>query len=124
MSVGEGWRNPTQRGLFSRRRKLLRRWGFSAPRRAATEGREGRTPHLAKEEEIAMKASDLVDKLNKLIEIHGDITVVSGVARTGYGELVIDAAYMGAPLVDINEAPTEVIELVFSDESFCVVNGW
>jgi hypothetical protein len=71
-----------------------------------------------------MKASDLVNKLNKLIEIHGDITVVSGVKRTGYGELVIDAAYMGTPLVDINEAPTEVIELMFSDESFCVVNGW
>jgi hypothetical protein len=71
-----------------------------------------------------MKASDLVNKLNKLIEIHGDITVVSGVERTGYGELVIDAAYMGTPLVDINEAPTEVIELAFSDESFCVVNGW
>lgn len=61
-----------------------------------------------------MRASELIEVLEGMVREHGDLNVVSGVARSGYGEAVIDA--------DLVEGPGVTgcwIDLILSEES-CV----
>lgn len=71
-----------------------------------------------------MKASELIVKLQSMIDEHGDLDVVSGIDRTGYGEPVENVDYVYQGLIDIDNEPFYAFNLVCSDTSLCVCGDW
>lgn len=69
-----------------------------------------------------MKASQLVEALQEIIAKHGDLVVVSGVARSGYGETVLSVEIVTAKT--ITDEDQTVIDLVLDDESTVAVGGF
>ena len=74
-----------------------------------------------------MKASELIGLLQRAVKEHGDLDIVSGVDRSGYGEPVTDLLIYS----DKDKEPTKGIEgnvipvfdLELGDESLVAVNG-
>lgn len=71
-----------------------------------------------------MLASKLVEKIQDMINRHGDKHVVSGLDRSGYGEPVEDVDVVADNLFDANGEPLTVFDLILSDESSCAVGGF
>lgn len=60
-----------------------------------------------------MKASELIVLLEDMVATYGDLHVVSGVNRSGYGEAVDDVVMIEGCTID----NLGVVDLVLSDES-------
>lgn len=68
-----------------------------------------------------MLASQLIKKLQALINEHGDQETVCGLNRSGYGEPVEDVCLVTDSLVDTPDQPIAAFDLVLSDESSCAL---
>ena len=70
-----------------------------------------------------MKISELIEDLEIALREHGDLDVVSGVLRTGYGEPV---EYTTVPdnTLDIEGNQREVLDLVLSESSDVAQGGF
>ena len=71
-----------------------------------------------------MLASQIIEKLQAMIDEHGDQETVSGLDRSGYGEPVEDVELVTANLVDIDGKPVTVFDLILSDSSSCAIGGF
>lgn len=71
-----------------------------------------------------MLASELIQVLQEMIEKHGDRPVVSGVARSGYGEPVVSVADEDEDMIDTRRLSCPVFDLVCSEESLVAKGGW
>ena len=62
-----------------------------------------------------MKASELIETLTGLVTKHGDLEVVSGLDRTGYGEKVIKVVV--ARVTNLSGIGFDVIDIIPSDNT-------
>lgn len=70
-----------------------------------------------------MLASELIKQLQTKIEKYGDLNVVSGLGRCGYGEPV-DAVMFYNKARDTAGNITPVFDLVLSDNSLVAIGGF
>lgn len=70
-----------------------------------------------------MKASKLIEHLERKIEEHGDLHVVSGMKRTGYGELVYDIV-LETEGKTLGGGVVPVFDLIMEDTSFVAHGGF
>lgn len=70
-----------------------------------------------------MLASEVIAMLKAAIEKHGDLPLVSGVKRTGYGEAVI-GLNLKENTVNLENQPTPVFDLVLCDDSSVATGSW
>lgn len=63
-----------------------------------------------------MLVSDLVMRLNALLVSKGDMEVVSGLSRSGYGETILKLE-VNKDVFDTEGKKTTVLDIVFRDES-------
>jgi hypothetical protein len=70
-----------------------------------------------------MKTSELIAELQLAMSVHGDLPVVSGMHRTGYGEPVSRINYEGNGK-DAEDKPLPVIDLVLGNESIVAIGGF
>lgn len=71
-----------------------------------------------------MLATELIQKLQELVEKHGDKEVVSGLERSGYGEPVWNVTYCDENVWDTVSRPVRVFNVELSDESTCAIGGF
>lgn len=69
-----------------------------------------------------MKISELITSLRETLAEHGDLDVVSGLDRSGYGEEIIDANVLNGKTMneeagDMTGPTIKVVDLKCSDES-------
>jgi len=69
-----------------------------------------------------MKATALIEQLQAAVDEHGDLEVVSGVTRSGYGEEVLSISCKTAKTLEGQDIA--VLDLVLSEESLCAVGGF
>jgi hypothetical protein len=70
-----------------------------------------------------MLTSELIESLKESLATHGDLPVVSGCVRSGYGEPVM-FIHLFTDTQDSDSVVTPVIDLVLSDESLVACGGF
>jgi hypothetical protein len=73
--------------------------------------------------ENRMLASEFVEMIKTAIEKHGDLPIVSGVNRTGYGESVVSVNHV-PNTIDIDEKLTPVLDIRLHEESLVTLGSW
>jgi hypothetical protein len=71
-----------------------------------------------------MFASQLIQKLQELVKNEGDLPVVTGVARTSYGEEILEAIAHTKDTKDGNGKVIPVIDLIADDSSLVAIGGF
>lgn len=70
-----------------------------------------------------MLATELIQKLQKLVQEVGDLPVTTGLGRTGYGEEILNALHATTAKNGSGEVEP-VIDLAAADESFVAIGGF
>jgi hypothetical protein len=70
-----------------------------------------------------MLASQVIEMIKAAIEKHGDLPLVTGVDRTGYGETIVDIK-LASDTINIENQPTPVLDLILNENSLVATGSW